>query len=595
MTSSGIIQPSRYPSGFAHYDYVNPAAPKGGDLNKVAPGTFDSFNPFTVTGTPAAGFANFGGGLNYDTLMEQSTDEPGVSHGLIAEAIRFPSDFSSVSFRLNPAARWHDGVPITPEDVVWSYETLTELHPQWSAYYRNVTKAEKTGEREVTFTFDQVGNRELPNIMGDLTVLPKHFWLDKDASGKPRDITQSTLEPPLGSGPYKVESFAPGNNIVWARVKDYWAENHPLRIGRNNFDRLRYTYFRDQDSAWEAFKKGGLDDYRAENRAQKWSEGYNFPAVDRGDVVKMTYEDGGVQAFQGFVLNTRREKFSDRRVRQALTLAYNFSEMNRTLFYGLYERTTSYYGNSELAATGLPSPEELALLNPLKDQLPPEVFTEPFVLPDYSQPNADRTYLRQSLGLLKEAGYELRGTSLLEPKSGQPFSIEFLAPDPISTRVIEPFAIQLRRLGIKTNIRVVDPSQYVALTESFDFDVTTDVFSQSLSPGNEQRDFWGSEAATRSGSRNSPGIENPAVDALIDKIIYAGDRETLVAATRALDRVLLWNFYAVPQYHLKGNWLAYWNKFGMPERQPAYTGLDVFSWWIKPASTAPTAAAPTVQ
>ena len=585
--SSGIIKPSRYPADFAHYDYVNPDAPKGGDLNKAAPGTFDSFNPFIVRGTPAAGFVVFGGGLAYDTLMEQSLDEPGVSHGLIAEALRFPSDFSSVSFRLNPAAKWHDGTPITPEDVIWSFETLTKLHPQWTGYYRNVAKAEKTGEREVTFRFDQANNRELPNIMGDLTVLPKHYWEGKDASGRQRDITQPTLEVPLGSGPYKVANFVTGNNITWERVKDYWGEKHPTRLGRNNFDRLRYTYFRDQTASWEAFKKGGIDDYRGENSAQKWSEGYNFPAVERGEVVKTTFESGNIEAFQGFVLNTRREKFADRRVREALAIAYNFEEMNRTLFYGLYTRTTSYFENSELAATGLPSAGELALLEPLKDQLPPELFTQPFTLADYSQPNAERANLRKAFDLLSAAGYQLRGTSLVNAKTGEQLSLQFLAGDPSATRVIEPFAIRLRRLGIKVDIRIVDASQFQLLTNDFDFDITTDLFGQSLSPGNEQRDYWGSAAASQPGSRNSPGIRNPAVDALIDKIIYAKDRDALVAATRALDRVLLWNFYAIPQYHLKGSWLAYWNKFGMPEKQPAYTGVDPFSWWVKTAAAAP--------
>lgn len=596
IASSSIIQPSRYPADFKHYDYVNPDAPKGGDLNKAAPGTFDSFNPFVVRGTPAAGFAAFGGGLNYDTLMEQSTDEPGVSHGMIAEAIRFPSDFSSVSFRLNPEAKWHDGTKITPDDVVWSFETLTKLYPLWGNYYRNVTKAEKTGDDEVTFRFDQANNRELPNIMGDLTVLPKHWWEGTDPAGKKRDIGQPTLEIPLGSGPYKVESFQPGNSITWARVTDYWAEKHPLRVGRNNFDRLRYTYFRDETASWEAFKKGGVDDYRVENRAQRWSEGYNFPAVERGDVVKTTYETQGAEAFQGFVFNTRREKFADPRVRKALSFAFNFEEMNRTLFYGLYERTTSYFENTELAASGLPSEAELALLEPLRDHIPPEVFTEAFTVPDYSEPNAERVNLREAFELLTAAGYERRGADLVNAASGEALTIKFLSSDPSSTRVIEPFANQLRRLGIRANIRIVDASQYLALTNDFNFDVIIDSFAQSLSPGNEQRDFWSSAAADQPGSRNSPGVKNPAIDALVDKVIFAKDRDSLVTATRALDRVLLFNYYAVPQWHLKGGWLAYWNKFGMPEKQPAYAGLDTFSWWVKspegPATSPASAPAP---
>lgn len=594
-TSSGIIRPSRYGNDFARYDYVNPDAPKGGTLNLAGSGSFDSFNPFIVRGTPAAGFVPFGGGLGYDSLMEQSTDEPGVSHALIAEAIRFPSDFSSVSFRLDPDAKWHDGTPITVEDVIWSFEKLTKIFPLWTNYYKNVVKAEQTGEREITFRFDQSGNRELPNIMGDLTVLPKHYWEGKDSSGKPRNIEEPTLEIPLGSGPYKVEGFKTGSEITWVRVQDYWGTDHPLRIGRNNYDRIRYTYFRDQTAAFEAFKKGGIADYRSENSAQKWSQGYNFPAFERGEVIKKTYETGNVEAFQGFVLNTRRAKFADRRVRQALTLAYNFEEMNRSLFYDLYSRTTSYFQGSELAATELPTEGELALLTPLKDQIPPEVFTTAPSLPDYSAPGSERTYLRQAFDLLKAAGYERRGADLVEVKTGQAFTIQFLAVDPSSTRTIEPFANQLRRLGIKVDTRIVDESQYVALTNDFEYDVITDVFAQTLSPGNEQRDFWGSAAADQRGSRNSPGIKSPAIDTLIDKIIYAPNRDSLVSAVRALDRVLLWSFYAVPQFHLKGNWLAYWDKFGMPEKQPAYAGIDPYSWWIKPTAAATAAETPAQQ
>lgn len=579
-TSSSIIEPSRYPPGFAHYDYVNPDAPKGGTLNQQAPGTFDSFNPFPVRGTPAAGFVAFGGGIAYDTLMDQAPDEPGVSHALIAEAMRYPADFSSVSFRLDPQARFHDGRPITPDDVIWSFGTLTRLSPLYGNYYRNVVAAEATGEREVTFRFDQTGNRELPNIMGDLVVLPRHYWEGTDASGRPRNIEEPTLEVPVGSGPYRVRNFQPGSTITWERVPDYWAAGKGPRRGRYNYDEIRYVYFRDSNAGWEAFKRGGYSDYRLENRAQLWAEGYNFPAANDGRVRKETLASETGKPMQGFVMNTRRDKFADPRTRRALTLAYNFAEMNRTLFYGLYKRTTSYFQNTELAAPPLPSEAELAILEPLRDRLPPEVFTTPYALPDYTQPNAERTVLREAFELLQAAGWTRQGTQLVNA-AGEPFRIEFLVSDPTSSRVTEPFAIQLRRLGIDATIRVVDASQYQALSDGFEFDIITDIFAQSLSPGNEQRDFWSSTAAAQPGSRNTPGIRDPAVDAIIERIVYAPDRASLVAATHALDRVLLWSWYVVPQYHNPDIWLSHWDKFGMPEQQPAYAGIDPFSWWIK--------------
>ncbi len=592
-TSSSLIRPSKYGETFQRYDYVNPDAPKGGVLRLSAPGTFDSFNPFPVRGTPAAGFAVLGGGIVYDTLLDQSPDEPGVSHALIAEALRYPSDFSSVTYRLDPDARFSDGQPITVEDVIWSFETVKALSPLYGNYYRSVTGAEKTGEREVTFRFDQTGNRELPNIMGDLVVLPKHWWEGTGPNGQKRDITAPTLEVPVGSGPYRIKSFTPGSDITWERVPDYWAAQKPARIGRYNYDEIRYTYFRDQSASWEAYKRGGFSDYRVENSAGRWAQGYNFPAFNDGRVKKMALASETGQPMQGYVLNTRREKFADPRVRRALTLAFNFQDMNKNLFYGLYQRTTSYFQGTELASSGLPSEGELKLLEPLRDKIPPEVFTTPFTLPDYSQPNAERTYLKQAFDLLTAAGWTRKGSQLVNAK-GEPFRIEFLATDPSSSRVIDPFANQLKRLGIETSTRIVDVSQYLALTNSFDFDIVTDVMAQSLSPGNEQREFWTTPAASQPGSKNTAGIRNEAVDALVEKVIYAPDRDSLVTAVHALDRVLLWNFYVVPQWHNPEIWVSYWDKFGMPEKQPAYVGLDPYSWWVKgevPVNTPADAAA----
>jgi microcin C transport system substrate-binding protein len=578
-TSSSLIGETAHGDDFSHYGYVNPDAPKGGTLNLIAIGTFDSFNPFIVRGTPAAGLATFGG-LLYDTLMQQSTEEAGVSHGLIAEAFRFPADYSSAIYRLNPDARWHDGTPITAEDVVWSFNVLKEVSPLYNRYYANVTEAVALSEREVEFRFDQTGNRELPHIMGDLTVLPRHWWEGTDASGRKRDINNPTLEPPLGSGPYRIASFRAGSEIVWQRVEDYWARDLPVNVGRHNFDQRKYTYFQDENAAWQAFTKGGFEDYRLENRAQRWATGYDFPAFQAGDVIKKAFEDNSPQPMQGFVLNTRRPQFADRRVRQALTYAFDFESMNRTLFYGFYERTDSYFEGTELAARGLPEGLELQILETVREEVPPEVFTEPFTLPQYDSPQAAREHLRRAHQLLEEAGWSLRDRRRVNAKTGQPLTIEFLGRDPSASRIALPYIENLRRLGIEATVRIIDTSQYINRLRDFDFDVVTAVLAQSLSPGNEQRDFWSSEAADIPGSRNLAGIRSEAVDRLIDRIIFARDREELVAAVRALDRVLLWNFYVVPQWHNPEIWVAYWNKFGIPEKQPAYAGIDFESWWI---------------
>lgn len=599
-TSSSLIDPDVETETFEHYDYVNPDAPKGGTLNSIAIGTFDSFNPFIVRGTAAAGLNGFGG-LLYDTLMQQSTAEPGTSHALIAEAFKYPDDYSSATYRLNPDARWYDGEPITAEDVVWSFDQLTEVSQLYNRYYANVTKAEALDEHTVKFTFDQTGNRELPHIMGDLAVLPKHWWTGEDSDGKKRDLTQPTLEPPMGSGPYRIASFKPGAEIIWQRVDDYWAADLPVNVGRYNFDTREYTYFQDENAAWQAFTKGGYEDIRRENRSQRWATGYDFPAFNAGDVVKKAYDTTSGEPMQAYVMNMRRDKFKDRRVREALTMAFDFESMNRKLFNGYYERTDSYFESSELEATGLPEGKELDILDTVKDQVPPEVFTEEFKLPVYDGPEAARDHLREASRLLDEAGWTLPPepgmfTGLLawigladEPADsrfrvnadGKRFTIEFLASDPSDNRVMEPFINNLRSIGIDASLRIVDTSQYINRYRGFDFDMLTAVFPQSQSPGNEQRDYWSSEAADQPGSRNLPGIRNEAIDKLIDKVIYAKDREELVAATHALDRVLLWNYYMVPQWHLSEVWIAYWNKFGIPDKQPTYSGVDTDSWWIE--------------
>ncbi len=578
-TTSSLVGSSKYGEDFKRYDYVNPDAPKGGTLNSTVAGTFDSFNPFIVQGTPAAGFTNFGG-LLYDTLMQQATDEPSTSHPLIADAYKYPDDFSSATYRIDPRAKWHDGKPITAEDVVWSLKTLKEISPLYNKYFANVTEAVAISDREVEFRFDQKGNRELPHIIGDLAVLPKHWWEGTDASGKKRDISKGTLEPPLGSGAYKVESFKPGAEIVWTRVPDYWGAQLPVNVGRHNFDKRRYVYFQDLDAEWLAFTKGGFEDIRIENRSQRWATGYTFPAAKTGDVIKKQFATTTGEPMQGFVLNTRRPIFQDVRVRRALTMAFDFESMNRTLFYDSYTRTDSYFEGGELASSGVPQGKELEILEKYRDQLPPELFTTAYKLPVYDSPQSFRENLRAASQLFKEAGWVNRGGKLVSEKTGEQFRIEFLGNDPTDERVTGPFMDNLRKLGIDATLRIVDTNQYVARVNKFDYDVITSVLAQTMSPGNEQRDFWSSKAADTPGSRNYAGIRNPVVDELVDRVIFATDRDDLVAATHALDRVLLWNYYIVPQWHLPMAWVAYWNKFGIPEKQPSYLGVDIDSWWI---------------
>lgn len=604
--TSSLIGESRYGSDFQRYDHVNPQAPKGGTLNATVIGTFDSFNAYVVQGTGAAGFAAFGGGLLYDTLMEQSIDEAGVSHALTADAYKYPSDYSSATYRLDPRARWHDGKPITVEDVIWSFTVLKANSPMYNRYYENVTEAVAVGEREIEFRFDQKGNRELPKIIGDLAVLPKHWWEGTDPRGNKRDITRPTLEPPLGSAAYKVESFRPGSEIVWTRVPDYWAASLPVKIGRENFDRRRYLYFQDDNAAWQAFTKGGFEDIQMEMSSRFWATRYTFPAFTAGDVIKKEFPAKSRASMQGFAMNMRRPKFQDVRVRQALTWAYDFETANRTTFFGFNTRVQSYFVGSELASSGLPEGQELEILNQYKDQLPPEVFSKPYTLPVYEQPapkegdrpqpapltppQPERNHLREAVRLFGEAGWRVQGGKLTNEKTGEVFAIEFLGRSETDEIICGPYINMLRKLGINANLRIVDPTQYVNRVRDFDFDMMTTVPAQSESPGNEQRDFWSSRAAETPGSRNLAGIRNPVVDALVERVIFAADRDDLVAATRALDRVLLWNFYLVPQYTRPVVWLAYWNKFGVPENQPDYIGPDMESWWIDPQKEAALAA-----
>jgi microcin C transport system substrate-binding protein len=565
----------KYPADFKRFDYVNPDAPKGGVVRQIAIGTFDNFNIAVsgVKGTIAPAI-----GLIYETLTSGAQDEVATYYGLLAEAAAYPDDFSWVKYRLRKEARWHDGKPVTPEDVIFSLEALKKYSPMYASYYRHVAKAEKTGEREVTFTFDAPGNRELPTIVGEITVLPKHWWEGTDSGGRKRDISATTLEKPLGSGPYRVKEFVAGRSVALERVRDYWGQSLPVQIGSNNFDEQRFEFFRDNLVALEAFKADQAD-WISENSAKQWATAYDFPAVVEKRVIKEEFPITNMGRMQGFAFNLRRDLFKDARLRRAFNYAFDFEETNKQLFYGQYKRINSYFEGTELASSGLPEGQELQILETVRDKVPAELFTTPYHNPVGGNPEAVRGNLRESLRLLKEAGFEIKDQKLIDAQ-GKPVSVEFLTDDPSMERLMLFYKPSLERIGVTTSIRVIDDAQYENRLRSFDFDIIVDLWPESLSPGNEQREYWGSQAADQPGSKNTIGIKNPAVDALIDHVIFAKDRTTLVAATRALDRVLLWNFYVVPQYTSNNLRYVRWDRFSHPEPLPKY-GLSGFPnlWW----------------
>jgi microcin C transport system substrate-binding protein len=577
----------KYGPDFTHFDYANPKAPAGGLVRLGAQGGFDNFN-IVVSGLKG----DIEGGVQqiYDTLMTESSDEPFSSYGLLAEAVRLAPDLGSVSYRLRQGAKWHDGKPITPEDVTWSFDVLKANSPFYSAYYHTVAKAEVTGEREVTFTFTEKGNRELPQVIGQLRVLPKHWWEGQDAQGRQRKVTETMLEIPLGSGPYRLEKFEPGRTATYARVADYWGKDLPVNAGRNNFGTVRYEYFRDGTVLVEALK-GDLYDFRVENIARNWATAYDdFPAVKEGRLIKEAFPDRGTGIMQAFVFNTRKDKFKDQRVRRAFNLAMNYEEMNKALFYGLYKRINSYFFGSELASSGLPEGREREVLESVKDKLPPSVFTAPYTNPVNDTPEAVRANLREAVRLLREAGYELKGGQMVD-KSGTPLTVEFLEFQNTFERVILPFSAQLKLIGIGATLRVIDQAQYQNRMRNFDFDITTTSWGESLSPGNEQREYWGSAAADKPGSRNLIGIKDPGIDALIEKVIFAPDREGVIAATRALDRVLLAHDFVVPQWASDRQRTLRWNRFSHPEILPLYANSGFpTTWWYDEALAAKTGA-----
>jgi microcin C transport system substrate-binding protein len=561
----------KYGPDFQHFDYVNPDAPKGGTVRYSAIGTFDTLNPFVIKGVPAAGIGEI-----FDTLTVRSEDEPESSYGLVADKIELAPDRMSVLYTIRKEARFHDGTPMTPEDVVWTFETLrAKGQPMYRSYYGDVTKVEKEGERGVRFTFKSAENRELPQIIGEMPVLSKAYW-----SG--RDFTKTTLDAPLGSGPYKIESLDPGRSITYRRVPDYWAADLPVNKGRFNPDVIHYDYYRDATIALEAFKAGQYD-IRLENSSKDWATGYDSPALRAGLIKKEQIPNQLPAGMQGFGYNLRRPIFQDPRVREALAYGFDFEWSNKELFYGAYQRTRSYFDNSELAATGVPQGQELQILEKFRRQIPDEVFTTEYDPPKYDGSGNIRDGLRTALKLLKEAGWTFKGEKLVNDETGQPFEFEILLDNPQFERIVLPFTKNLERMGITARVRTVDPAQYEKRMETFDYDMAVVAFGQSLSPGNEQRDYWGSQAADEEGSRNLLGIKSKVVDELIEELIRAPDRASLVAHTRALDRVLQYGYYVIPHYHLSAFRVAYWDKFRRPATSPKYAlGLD--TWWIDPTA-----------
>jgi microcin C transport system substrate-binding protein len=586
QTGLSLIGPAKYAAGYTHFDYVDPKAPKGGLVRLNSIGGFDTFNPILPQGEMADGL-----GLVYESLMTTALDDSQSAYGQIADAVAFPPDISSATYRIDPKAKWQDGTPVTPADVMWSFNELIKLNPNRQQYYQDVSKVAVTAPDQVTFFFSSTNNRELPVILGQLLVLPEHWWEAKDAAGKQRDIGASTLELPMGSGPYKMQSFSAGSSISYQRDPNYWAQNQPVGLGQNNFDEIRFEYFRDPDVAFEGFK-GDQFDWWSENRAKRWATGYDFPAVQQKRVVQelfpQSYANMGLMV--GFEPNLRLDKFKDPRVRHALLEAFDFESLNKTLFYGQYERINSYFFGLPFAAKGLPQGEELSILESVKDKVPPEVFTTPYENPVAGDPTKLRANLRTALELFGEAGYKLDGNRLVDAQ-GQQLGFEILLNGPTIEPVATAFQTNLKAIGIDVTIRTVDSAEYINRIRSRDFDMVYASWAQSLSPGNEQYFFFGSKAAADPDTSNYGGISDPGVDALINRVVFAKNRDELTAAASALDRVLLANYFVIPTYTLREERVARWDRFGHPATLPAYsTGFPTI-WWYDEAKAEKTGKA----
>lgn len=560
----------KYAAGFKHLDYVNPEAPKGGTFRLSALGTFDSLNGYIVKGAPASGL-----NMIYETLLSQTQDEPFTAYGLLAETIEVPEDRSWIIFNLRPQAQWHDGKAVTADDVVWSYSTLiSEAAPFYKAYYHNVKSVEALSPTKVKFTFDMANNLELPLIVGQMPILPKHFYTDGA-----HKFSESSLTPPLGSGPYKVGKVVAGRTIEYDRVADWWGKDLPINKGQYNFDKIAYEYFKDANVLLEAFFADQFD-FRQENVAKLWASAYNAPAVKDGRIAKKTIAHELPQGYQGFIYNTRRPIFKDRAVREAIAYAFDFEWSNKTMAFDSYKRTRSFFSNSDMEAKGVPQGRELEILEQYRDKLPPALFTTEYNPPKTDGSGNNRANLKKAADILDAAGWKV-GADGIRAKDGIKLQFEFTDDTPMFERWIMPFVKNLERIGVKANFRAIDAAQYQNRMNNFDYDMTVGLFGQSNSPGNEQREFWGSAVANTPGSRNKIGISDPVVDALIDQVIAAPSREELAVRTQALDRVLQWGFYGVPNWHMPAWRIAYWNRFGQPDKSPEY-GLPVAeTWWRK--------------
>ena len=585
----------KYPADFKYFEYVNPDAPKGGRASQIGSAgrtTFDSFNEFILKGDSAQGLE-----LLFDSLMTPALDEPSSVYGLVANEAEIAGDGRSVTFKMRPEAKFADGMPVTADDVVFSFETIkAKGSPVYSQPLRDVEKAEALDSHTVRYGFKGDLIRDLPVMVSVLPIFSKAYYTA-------HDFEKTTLEPPLGSGPYKIDSYKAGTFVSYQRRADYWGNDLPVNRGRFNIDEVRYDYYRDRGLELEGLKAGNID-FREEFTSKDWATAYNIAAVTEGRLVRATIPDENPSGAQGFFINTRRDKFKDRRVREALGLAFDFEWSNKNLFYNLYTRTTSFFENSDMKAADKPSPEELALLEPFTDKLPPEVFGEPFTPPVTDGSGNLREQLRRAQKLLAEAGWKTveektipadcsiicRGmlavglTSheverFVRNEKGEKLEVEFLSFEPTFNRVISPFIANLKSIGIEGTIRIVDPSQYERRMKSFDFDLTTQRYSMRLTPGVELKNFWGSEAAKADGSYNLAGIADPVVDALMEDIMAAKSRTELVTATRAIDRVLRAGHYWVPHWYKGSHGLAYWDKFGFPKVKPKYDRGALTTWW----------------
>jgi microcin C transport system substrate-binding protein len=565
------------PPDFKSFPYVNPDAPKGGEVALSAIGTFDSFNPFIVRGSSAIDVWR-----TWDTLTMANADEAETEYGLLAKVIELPADHMGVAFELRPEAKFHDGTPVTSEDVAWTFETLREKgRPFFRQYYADIASVSVEGPLRVVFHFKTATNRELPLILGQMPVLPKHWWAG-------REFDKPLTDPPLGSGPYRVGHFEFGRTLSMVRVPDSWQKDLPVMRGLNNFDTRRTEYFRDGTVALEAFKAGQID-FREENVAKDWATAYDFPAMQKGLVKKELLTHHLPTGMQGFGMNTRRTLFKDVRVRHALAMAFDFEWANANLFYGAYTRTKSYFSNSDLASSGIPQGDELTLLDKYRDQLPPDMFTEPFTLPVTDGSGNNREELRGALALLEQAGWKVQDRKLVDAE-GHPFTFELLLDQPTFERVALPYVQWLSRLGIEARVRTVDPAQFQRLVDTYDYDMIVVTFGESESPGNEQNGYWTCDSAKPEGGYNLMGVCSPVIDELVHHVVSAPDYPHLVTATHALDRVLLAGWYVVPHWYLQSVRVAYWDRFGRPDK-PVRTGLAFESWWVDPERAAANDAA----